>query len=318
MPRGARVLRSQPGLWGGGRGSGPACAPPGRGRECLTCPRQAGTWPASLVLFSMGRVGYCGAMCHGGAHPARGFRHGLLAPFAGDLEGGRSNVTTLSCWHSVLVSVTARSRGGCCSSRPHGTFGERPGGDCTGRSFSCDQQRAGFPSAPPWALWGVALLRPRSDPLPSLGFCPPAPLSCFPKSSGRDGGLSSSFEVTVFAGLILFLLLDEEKKQGLWAGAGVGQRRARGTSSVSLPALRQPRRGFQQCLQSGDGLGLLVGDQKGDPREPPARTGHRGFKHHPSQQRREGATPHMEPLCALLLRNHFTAMTGPTAPLLTV
>lgn len=167
----------------------------------------------------------------------------------------------------------------------------------------------------PCGVWLCSVLR--SDPLPSLGFCPPAPLSCFPKSSGRDGGLSSSFEVTVFAGLILFLLLDEEKKQGLWAGAGVGRRRARGTSSVSLPALRQPRRGFQQCLQSGDGLGLLVGDQKGDPRKPPARTRHRGFKHHPSQQRREGATPHMEPLCALL-RNHFTAMTGPTAPLLTV
>lgn len=33
MPRGARVLRSQPGLWGGGRGSGPACAPPPRGGD---------------------------------------------------------------------------------------------------------------------------------------------------------------------------------------------------------------------------------------------------------------------------------------------
>lgn len=180
MPRGARVLRSQPGLWGGGRGSGPACAPPGRGRECLTCPRQAGTWPASLVLFSMGRVGYCGAMCHGGAHPARGFRHGLLAPFAGDLEGGRSNVTTFSCWHSVLVSVTARSRGGCCSSRPHGTFGERPGGDCTGRSFSCDQQRAGFPSAPPWALWGVALLHPPVRPASQPGVLPSCPSQLLP------------------------------------------------------------------------------------------------------------------------------------------
>lgn len=180
MPRGARVLRSQPGLWGGGRGSGPACAPPWRGRECLMCPRQAGTWPASLVLFSMGRVGYCGAMCHGGAHPARGFRHGLLAPFAGDLEGGRSNVTTLSCWHSVLVSVTARSRGGCCSSRPHGTFGERPGGDCTGRSFSCDQQRAGLPSAPPRALWGVALLHPPVRPASQPGVLPSCPSQLLP------------------------------------------------------------------------------------------------------------------------------------------
>lgn len=143
---------------------------------------------ASLILVSIGRVSYYRATCHVRANPARGFSHGLLAPFPGDLEGGRPNIATLSCRHSILVSVTARSRGGSCSSRPHGTFREHPGGDGTGRSFSCGQQRAGLPSSPPRVLWGVALLHPPLRPASQPGVLPSCPTQRLPEELGQSRG----------------------------------------------------------------------------------------------------------------------------------